>query len=160
MRIIGTLDAEPNAPYLKADYWGLVIHHTASNYGRDYKGLYDGRPDLAGPLCNTSGNDDGSITFIAAHPANHAGASVGWDTAPLPVTSLFNPLVSGHEIVYPGTSPMRPAQYQSATILARVVTEVLGVPMSQVKSHDGIDYRQVGPRLRTRTYSELPRQDH
>ncbi|MBA3280555.1 MAG: hypothetical protein H0U22_17995 [Geodermatophilaceae bacterium] len=86
---------------------------------------------------HTSGNDDGSITLIAAHPANHAGASGGWDTAPLPVTSLFNPLVWGHEIVYPGTSPMRPAQYRSATILARVVTEVLGVPMSQVKSHDG-----------------------
>jgi len=32
---------------------------------------------------------------------------------------------------------MRPAQYRSATILARVVTEVLGVPMSQVKAHDG-----------------------
>jgi len=60
---------------LTSNYRGLVIHHTASNYGRDYKALYDGRPDLAGPLCNTSGNDDGSITLVAAHPANHAGAS-------------------------------------------------------------------------------------
>ena len=120
-----------------SNYTGLIIHHTGSGYGRDYKTLYDGRPDLAGPLCNTSGNEDGSVTLIAAHPANHAGASGGWDTAPLPVTNLFNKLVWGHEIVYPGISPMRPAQYRTATILARVVTELLGVPMSHVKTHDG-----------------------
>ena len=70
-----------------SNYTGLIIHHTGSGYGRDYKTLYDGRPDLAGPLCNTSGNEDGSVTLIAAHPANHAGASGGWDTAPRLVTS-------------------------------------------------------------------------
>lgn len=122
---------------LTSDYLGLSIHHTASDYGKDYRTLYEGRSDLAGPLCNTSGNDDGSITLIAAHPANHAGASGGWDTAPLPVTSLFNKHMWGHEIVYPGSKPMRDAQYRSALVLARVVCEVLDVPVSHVKTHNG-----------------------
>ncbi len=42
-----------------SNYTGLIIHHTGSGYGRDYKTLYDGRPDLARPLCNTSGNTQG-----------------------------------------------------------------------------------------------------
>lgn len=122
---------------LTSSYAGGVFHHTASAYGRDYPALYNGRPDLPGPLCNTSGNDDGSVTLIAAHPANHAGASGGWDTAPLPVTGLFNKLVWGHEIVYPGVVPMREEQYRTACVLARVLCNVLNVPMSHMKFHDG-----------------------
>ncbi|MDQ3223153.1 MAG: N-acetylmuramoyl-L-alanine amidase [Gemmatimonadota bacterium] len=118
-------------------YKGLVVHHTAGNFGRDYSTLYNGRSDLPGPLCNTSGNEDGSVTMIAAHPANHAGASGGWDTAPLPRTSSFNAEVWGHEICYPGTVPMRDAQYRTATILGRVVCDVLGVPESHIKFHQG-----------------------
>lgn len=122
---------------LTSRYKGLVVHHTAGSFGRDYSTLYNGRSDLPGPICNTSGNEDGSITMIAAHPANHAGASGGWDTAPLPKTSLFNAEVWGHEICYPGVVPMTPAQWRTAAILGRVVCDVLGVPESHIKFHNG-----------------------
>ncbi|HEX6471145.1 MAG TPA: N-acetylmuramoyl-L-alanine amidase [Streptosporangiaceae bacterium] len=107
-------------------YEGGIVHHTASPYGSAYLSLVDGRADLAGPLCNYAGNADGSFTVIAAHPANHAGASGGRSMGPLPVTATFNRRVMGLEIVYPGTAPMTDAQRRSATAWSRVVTDVLG----------------------------------
>lgn len=55
-------------------YEGGLVHHTATGYGIAVPGtgagnlLTNGRPDLRGPLCDYAGNDDGSITVIAAHP--------------------------------------------------------------------------------------------
>lgn len=93
--------------------------------------LVNGRAGLSGPLCNSSGNSDGSITIIAANPANHAGASGGRSMGPLPVSRSFNRCVWGHEIVYPGTVPMTAAQYRSATILGAVVSEILKRPNAE-----------------------------
>lgn len=113
-------------------YEGGLAHHTASAFGKALPGtgiagvLVDGRKDLDGPLCNYAGNDDGSLTFIAAFPANHAGASGGRSMGPLPTTRLFNPRVVGLEIVYPGTVPMRDAQHRAALIWARTVADVVG----------------------------------
>jgi len=107
-------------------YEGGIVHHTATAYGAAPAVLVNGRSDLPGPLCNYAGNADGSITVIAAHPANHAGASGGRSMGPLPVTSLFNKRVMGLEIVYPGTSPMTDAQYRTAALWSRIVTDVLG----------------------------------
>jgi hypothetical protein len=109
-------------------YQGLVWHHTASNYGKAYGTLVTGRAGLSGPLCNSSGDDDGGITIIAAHPANHAGASGGRNMGPLPTTRSFNKVVWGHEIVYPGTKPMTDAQKRSAIILGVVVSKILRRP--------------------------------
>lgn len=107
-------------------YEGAIVHHTATAFGSAPAVLVNGRPDLAGPLCNYAGNADGSVTVIAAHPANHAGASGGRATGPLPVTSLFNKRVLGLEIVYPGTVPMRAAQYRTAAIWSRIAVDVCG----------------------------------
>ncbi len=107
-------------------YEGCVVHHTASAFGSTPAVLVDGRKGLSGPLANYAGNADGSVTVVAAHPANHAGASGGKSMGPLPVTSLFNKRTLGLEIVYPGTVPMRDAQYRTALIWARVVTDVCG----------------------------------
>jgi hypothetical protein len=107
-------------------YEGGLVHHTATSYGFAPSVLVNGRTDLTGPLCNYSGNEDGSVTVIAAHPANHAGASGGYSMGPLPVTSTFNRRVMGLEIVYPGTAPMRPAQYHTANVWARIVADVCG----------------------------------
>lgn len=107
-------------------YEGCIVHHTATGFGFAPAILVNGRSDLPGPLCNYAGNADGSVTVIAAHPANHAGASGGRSMGPLPVTSTFNRRVMGLEIVYPGTQPMTPAQYRTATIWARIVVDVLG----------------------------------
>jgi hypothetical protein len=117
-------------------YEGAVWHHTASNYGAAPSVLVTGRSDLPGPLCNFSGNADGSFTLIAAHPANHAGASGGYGTAPLPVTSLFNKRTMGLEIVYPGTQPMTAAQYRAMCAWGRVTTDVFGYgDINRVKGH-------------------------
>jgi hypothetical protein len=113
-------------------YEGGLIHHTASGFGVALPGtgignlLINGRDDLAGPLCNYAGNDDGSVTVIAAHPANHAGASGGRSMGPLPITTLFNRRVLGLEIVYPGTEPMLGVQYRTAVVWGRVVADVVG----------------------------------
>jgi hypothetical protein len=113
-------------------YEGGLPHHTASGFAiaKPGAGIYDilvhGRPDLPGPLCNWAGNMDGSLTYIAAHPANHAGASGGRSMGPLPVTSLFNKRVLGLEVVYPGDVPMRDAQYRTALLWSRIVADVVG----------------------------------
>lgn len=123
-------------------YEGGLVHHTATAFGNALPDtgvgnlLVLGRSDLAGPLCNYAGNADGSITVIAAHPANHAGASGGRSMGPLPVTTLFNKRVLGLEVVYPGTEPMRTAQYRAALIWARVVADVVGFgDIQRVRAH-------------------------
>jgi hypothetical protein len=127
---------------LSPAYEGGVPHHTASAFGMALpntgigKLLANGRSDLSGPLCNWAGNDDGTLTFIAAFPANHAGASGGRSMGPLPTTRLFNPRVLGLEIVYPGTVPMRTAQYRAALIWSRIVADVVGhANIQRIRAH-------------------------
>lgn len=108
-------------------YAGHSVHHTAGgwNDGTDSI-LISGRAGLSGPLCNTAIWRNGTLALVAAHPANHAGASGGWDTAPLPVTGMFNRLMWGTEVQYPGVTPMSDEQYASALVQAHVVLRVLG----------------------------------
>jgi len=115
-----------------SSYEGGLIHHTATGFGIAMPGtgvgnlLINGRPDLRGPLSNYAGNDDGSVTIIAAHPANHAGESGGRSMGPLPVTKNFNRRVLGLEVVYPGTVPMLGVQHRTAVIWGRAVADVVG----------------------------------
>lgn len=119
-----------------AAYVGGLVHHTATPFGFAPGILITGRPDLSGPLCNFAGNEDGSITVIAAGPANHAGASGGRSMGPLPVTTAFNARVLGLEIVYPGDVPMRPAQYRTALIWGRIVADVVGFgDIERIRAH-------------------------
>jgi len=118
-------------------YQGFLWHHTATSYSNSNLSiLVNGRSDLSGPLCNTCGWEDGSVGMISANPANHAGASGGYNTAPLPTTSLFNKLVWGHEIIYPGDVPMTAEQYRTATILGKICTDVFGYgDINRAKGH-------------------------
>lgn len=118
-----------------SNYLGGIMHHTATGYGDAFPALVHGRPGLSGPLCNTAGCADGSVTMVSAHPANHAGASGGYGTHPLPSTGGFNRLVWGHEIVYPGNSPMTDAQWRTMIILGQVLCEILGKGPEWIKSH-------------------------
>lgn len=124
-----------------SDYEGGLMHHTATGYSNATPGsnvhklLVEGRPDLSGPLCNSAGNEDGSVTIISAGPANHAGASGGRSMGPLPVTSSFNKRVWGHEIVYPGNTPMKPAQYNTMIILGKVICEILKTNSQCIRAH-------------------------
>mgnify|MGYP000928087272 CR=1 FL=1 len=59
---------------------GVVCHHTASHAGSDHPALgivTNGRPDLAGPLCNVLLARNGDCWVVAAGRANHAGTG-GW----------------------------------------------------------------------------------
>lgn len=114
---------------------GMIVHHTATALGRAPAILWQGRPGLSGPLCNSAGEPDGTVVFVANYPANHAGASGGRGTAPLPATRTFNKRVWGHEIVYPGTSPMTGAQYRSAVILGKVVADIVGGDNNRIRAH-------------------------
>ena len=121
-------------------YQGFTLHHTAggNNVNID-QNLITGIPGLSGPLCNFCIMYDGDLGVIAAHPANHAGASGGWDTAPLPVTGMFNRLVIGCEVQYRGTEPMANVQYESSKRLAVATMKVLGYPpdSNRIKFHNG-----------------------
>lgn len=121
-------------------YKGGLFHHTAggNNIYID-EILVTGRWDLAGPLCNFCIMYDGDLGVIAAHPANHAGASGGWDTAPFARTGLFNREIIGTEIQYKGTEPMANVQYTSAKRLGNAILNVLGKPgqYDWLKFHQG-----------------------
>lgn len=123
-----------------SNYKGLLLHHTAG--GRNVnidQILIDGRWDLAGPLANFCIMYDGDLGVISANPANHAGASGGWDTAPFAKTGLFNREIIGCEIQYPGTEPMAAVQYETAKKLAVATMKVLGKPgqFQWTKFHQG-----------------------
>lgn len=107
---------------------GCLTHHVAAPFDAGMSLLRDGRRDLSGPLCNMAGHADGDLTLVAAHPANHAGASGGRSMGPLPTTRAFNARVWGLEVMYPGTVPMTPAQYRTAQILAGVISGILRRP--------------------------------
>jgi hypothetical protein len=122
---------------MSSAYEGFIWHHTATGFSNaNLSVLINGRSDLSGPLCNTCGWADGSVGMISANPANHAGASGGYNTAPLPKTGLFNKYVWGHEIIYPGDQPMTAAQYRTASILAKICTDVFGYSdINRAKGH-------------------------
>lgn len=107
---------------------GLLTHHTGGPYGGGLDVLIHGRPDLSPPLCNCCTFPDGRIHIIAAHPANHAGASGGPSMGPLPTTNVFNRITWGNEVMFPGTTPWTPQQYRSARVLAGVISGILRRP--------------------------------
>jgi hypothetical protein len=108
-------------------YMGGIEHHTGGSYASTCPGiLIYGRSDLSGPLCNFAGLSGGGLHVVAAHPANHAGASGGPSNGPFPVTSLFNKLVMGLEICYPGSQPMTDAQYRTAKVFAKAMQIMFG----------------------------------
>lgn len=119
---------------------GFINHHTAggNNIYLD-QNLITGVPGLSGPLCNFAGLYDGDLAVVAAYPANHAGASGGWDTWPLPNTGWFNQQVLGIEMQYKGTERMSPEMYRTLCIVNKVAQEQLGWPASQIcsKNHQG-----------------------
>lgn len=105
-------------------YRGPLTHHTGAPFDGGFDVLVNGRSDLRGPLCNVNTWADGHQTLIAAHPANHAGAAGGSWARPYPDTRLFNPMVWGNEIMYPGSRPMTAAQYLTALIGAGVAVMI------------------------------------
>lgn len=120
-------DGRGNQGIPQIDIKGAILHHTATGYGFAFPALVTGRPDLRGMLCNFAGNVDGSLTVTGSGLAWHAGQGAGPSLGPLtPYRNWLNRYTVGLEIVYPGNSPMKPEQYKTALIFAKVVAEVFG----------------------------------
>ncbi|GAA2458396.1 N-acetylmuramoyl-L-alanine amidase [Streptomyces glaucus] len=57
---------------------GVMVHHTVTGPGADVVGLiYDGRPDLPGPLATGCITKDGTVHLTGNGRANHAGGGDG-----------------------------------------------------------------------------------
>lgn len=114
---------------------GSLTHHTGGAYDGGLSLLVDGRRDLSGPLCNQCTYADGSVTIIAANPANHAGAAGGSWARPFPDTRNFNRLVWGNEVMFPGTEPWTAAQYRTARVTAAVVVAIRKRGVEWARAH-------------------------
>lgn len=87
---------------------GVLWHHTATNRGR-FNGAdaptlsmcIEGRPDVAGPLCNIVFGRNGTVYLVAAGLANHAGAGA----APNIPRDLGNYYLIGIEMESSGIAP-------------------------------------------------------
>jgi hypothetical protein len=132
-------DGRGNGGVTQIDPKGAIIHHTGSNYGSAYPELVSSSQAWAGggALCNFSGNADGSLTVIASGLAYHAGQGAGPSLGPLaPWRNNLNYYTVGLEIVYPGTSPMRDAQYTTAQVFAKTVADLFGGgDIERVRAH-------------------------
>jgi hypothetical protein len=132
-------DGRGNDGVTQIDPKGAIIHHTGSNYGSAYPELVSSSQAWAGggALCNFSGNADGSLTVIASGLAYHAGQGAGPSLGPLaPWRNNLNYYTVGLEIVYPGNSPMRDAQYATAQVFAKTVADLFGGgDIERVRAH-------------------------
>ncbi|UVK62562.1 endolysin [Arthrobacter phage TaylorSipht] len=111
---------------------GVLWHHTATNRVR-FNGAdaptvqmcIDGRPDVAGPLCNIVFGRNGTVYLVAAGLANHAGAG----EAPNIPRDLGNYYLIGIEMESSGVAPWdwTPDQLRVAPFLgAALEREYLG----------------------------------
>jgi len=146
---------------------GFVIHHTGGAYTDSdayMKFLFvTGRPaeGIPGPLCQFAIGGSGRLYIGALGRANHAGSGdletrqkVGAENYP-GYTSEMKPndnnWLSGNgqyygvEICYPGTLPMKPAQYSTAVRLAAMIISHYGWTALSTFAHREHSTRKIDP---------------
>jgi len=117
---------------------GVLWHHTAatSSASNPHPALnvcINGRPDLAGPLCQALVDYHGVFHVISAGRCNHAGASRG--SGPIPAGD-GNTLMIGWEIDYNGVNQqMTAAQYNASVAATAAVLTRLGRDASYARGH-------------------------
>ncbi|MEV6372460.1 N-acetylmuramoyl-L-alanine amidase [Micromonospora musae] len=117
---------------------GVLWHHTAatSSATNPHPALnicINGRPDLAGPLCQALVDYHGVFHVISAGRCNHAGASRG--SGPIPAGD-GNTLMIGWEIDYNGVDQeMTAAQYNASIAATAAVLTRLGRDASHARGH-------------------------
>ena len=114
-------------------FWpqGHVCHHDAiaSRWSTPPGLLISGRPDLAGPLCNTALEADGTVWLVAAGRANHAGTG-SWRGL------VGNSTVWGTEAQNAGTGQVWPdAQIDAYVRLSAALAEYFGFTAEMVCRH-------------------------
>ncbi|MGW3604282.1 golvesin C-terminal-like domain-containing protein [Micromonospora sp. NPDC005161] len=117
---------------------GVLWHHTAStsSASNPHPALgicINGRPDLAGPLCQALVDYNGVFHVISAGRCNHAGVSGG--SGPIP-SGDGNTLMIGWEIDYNGVNQeMTAAQYNASIAATAAVLTRLGRDSSYARGH-------------------------
>ncbi|SCE77683.1 N-acetylmuramoyl-L-alanine amidase [Micromonospora coriariae] len=117
---------------------GVLWHHTAStsSASNPHPALgicINGRPDLAGPLCQALVDYNGVFHVISAGRCNHAGVSGG--SGPIPAGD-GNTLMIGWEIDYNGVNQeMTAAQYNASIAATAAVLTRLGRNSSYARGH-------------------------
>ncbi|MFC0508314.1 N-acetylmuramoyl-L-alanine amidase [Micromonospora costi] len=117
---------------------GVLWHHTASTSSatNPHPALnicINGRPDLAGPLCQALVDYHGVFHVISAGRCNHAGVSGG--SGPIPAGD-GNTLMIGWEIDYNGVDQeMTAAQYNASVAATAAVLTRLGRDASYARGH-------------------------
>jgi N-acetylmuramoyl-L-alanine amidase-like protein len=117
---------------------GVLWHHTAatSSASNPHPALnvcINGRPDLAGPLCQALVDYHGVFHVISAGRCNHAGASRG--SGPIPAGD-GNTMLIGWEIDYNGVNQqMTSAQYNASLAATAAVLTRLGRDASYARGH-------------------------
>lgn len=91
------------------DIWGVMWHHTG-NSAATAQSIWDGRPDLAGPVSNLHIAPDGTVTIVAVGVCWHAGEGSGFG---LPTDNANNRLI-GIECAWPDARPDLPLGYDPA----------------------------------------------
>jgi len=122
---------------------GVLWHHTAapSSASNPHPALnicINGRPDLAGPLCQALVDYHGVFHLISANRANHAGTARA--SGPIPAGS-GNTMLIGWEIDYAGdggggqVQEMTSAQYEASVKATAGVLTRLGRDASYARGH-------------------------
>ena len=137
---------------------GVVMHHTA---GRDSLALvYNGMPDLPGPLCHTHLAKTGVASMISAHRANHAGTfaqnahnAVLAESPVHPYPDAAEP-VDGNDSYYgmeienlgDGNDPYTLVQYRAAVKWATAICRAHGWSHDSVIGHKEGTRRKIDPK--------------
>jgi N-acetylmuramoyl-L-alanine amidase len=117
---------------------GVLWHHTAatSSASNPHPALnicINGRPDLAGPLCQALVDYHGVFHVISAGRCNHAGAARA--SGPIPAGD-GNTMLIGWEIDYNGVNQqMTTAQYNASLAATAAVLTRLGRDSSYARGH-------------------------
>jgi hypothetical protein len=134
---------ERGRPFTFGPIKGMMYHHTASN--KDSGNLpalgicTHGRSDLPGPLCQFLVGRNGTIVFIAAGYANHAGAGSGHGLA-------GNSDTIGVECENNGLGePWPKEQLAAIATLFAVLLKRTGLPTSQLIGHKEWTTRKPDP---------------
>lgn len=116
------------------EYRGNLWHHTATNRaaftGSNAPTLsmcINGRPDLAGPLCNGVLGRDGTVYLVAAGKANHAGRGSAYNIP----TDAGNYYLFGWEMESSGVAPWdwTQEQLEAAPLIAAATERAYGVEL-------------------------------
>ena len=121
---------------------GVIMHHTGAN-NASAASIFNGRPDLRGPLSQIHLARDGTVTVVAAGCANHAGTgALPW----LPKGTGNRRTIGIEAANDGGGTPGKPhrsswpeAQYNAYVRLVKVILHETGWGADRVASHQEYD---------------------